>query len=246
MIAHLFNKIMPGALGGDIVKTLYTFKENNSKRSINVIAVFVDRTMGLVSIFAFGVIALIASGKKLDIDIGQMALLFIVSGGFLIALLSNNILDFMEKVIRKIRLFQKPILKLLNSWRESVEYYKTHKKTVLYSLSLCVPIHFLSFISFYVFSQSIGMQINFLEIVFAIAIMWLITALPISLGGVGVRELTLVWLLGLFGVPSDQAVSLSVMGYINNTFLTLIALPFLIDFRKSKVKPEDCTRTDSI
>lgn len=235
MIAHVFNKFMPGALGGDIVKTLYTFKEKGSQKTKNVIAVFVDRTVGLISIMIFGFIALSFTGHKLDIKTSQMVLLFLGSGGFLIVLASERVLKVIEQSISKIGLFVKPLTKLVISWKESVIYYKNNKGKILYSLALCIPIHFLSFLSFFIFSQSIGMSIGFLELVFVIAIMWLITALPISVGGVGVRELTLVWLLGMFGVPSEQAVSLSIMGYINNTFLTFVALPFLIDIRKNKI-----------
>ena len=64
--------------------------------------------------------------------------------------------------------------------------------------------------------------------------MWLITALPISIGGVGVRELSLIWLLGMFGVSSEQAVTLSLLVYINTILIALLALPLLLDVRHKK------------
>lgn len=54
------------------------------------------------------------------------------------------------------------------------------------------------------------------------------------MGGMGVRELSLVWLLGIFGVPSEQAVSLALLGYVNAIIKSSLALPLLFDFRKVK------------
>lgn len=234
MIAHLFNKFMPGALGGDFVKTVYAVKEQNKQRGKSVIAVFVDRTIGLVSIFIFGLIAMLTAGRKLDIAIDRLILLFFVSGGFLVILMSSRVLDYLEKFGSKLGKLQRIYVKTLTSWREAVGFYRSNSRSILYSLTLCIPIHLSSFISFYLLSQVMGMQIHFMEMVFSIAIMWLITSLPISVGGMGVRELTLVWLLGMFGVPSEQAVTLSVLGYINNILVSLLALPLLLDFKAKK------------
>ena len=61
--------------------------------------------------------------------------------------------------------------------------------------------------------------------------MWLITALPISIGGVGVRELSLIWLLGMFGVSSEQTVTLSLLVYVNTIIIAILALPLLFDVK---------------
>lgn len=234
MLSFLFNLFMPGALGGDIVKTVYAVKEDTSQKTKQVIAVVVDRTVGLLSIMIFGLIALFASRQKLPISLWHILALFIVSGGFLFAFVNDKFIRAIERWGSKIKFAQKLIGPAIQNWRESVEFYKINGKKLLYSLLLCVPIHLASFIMFYILSQSIGMEIGFLELVFAIAIMWLITAVPISFGGMGVREISLVWLLGMFGVPSEQAVTLAVLGYINSIFKALIALPFLYDFRKKE------------
>ena len=232
MLSFLFNLFMPGALGGDIVKTAYAVKEDKTQKTKQVIAVVVDRAVGLLSIMIFGLIALFASHQKLPISLWHILALFIVSGGFLFAFVNNKFISAIEHWGSKLRFASKLIGPAIQNWREAVEFYKSNGKKLLYSLLLCVPIHLASFIMFYILSQSIGMKIGFLELVFAIAIMWLITAIPISFGGMGVREISLVWLLGMFGVPSEQAVALAVLGYINSIFKAFIALPFLYDFRK--------------
>lgn len=234
MLSHLFNLFMPGALGGDIVKTAYAVNEGKGQRVKKVIAVFVDRTIGLISIMLLGMTALIFTHKQLPINLWQAALLFIVSGGFIVILFSNRVLNLFESVSVRMVFARSLTGSLLKNWRESVLFYKGNAHKVIYSLALCVPIHMISFVIYYVLAISMGMEIGFLEMVFAVAIMWLITAVPISVGGMGVRELSLVWLLGIFGVPSEQAVGLAFLGYINAVIKSALALPLLFDFRKTK------------
>lgn len=237
MLSHLFNLFMPGALGGDVVKTAYALNEGQGQKVKKVIAVFVDRTVGLISIMILGMVALLFSHKELPISLWQIILLFMVSGGFMFFLFSNKLIGFFEDIIGKISFTKRMVIPLFKNWRESIEYYKRNSRRVLYSLALCIPIHMVSFIVYFVLAKSMGMEIKFLEMVFAIAIMWLITAVPISVGGMGIRELSLVWLLGLFGVPSEQAVSLAVLGYINAIIKSAISLPLLFDFRRKEATP---------
>ena len=234
MLSHLFNLFMPGALGGDIVKTAYAFNEGQGQKVKKVIGVFVDRVIGLISIMILGMMALLFSHKGLPISPWQVFLLFMVSGGFIFFLFSSRVVGFFEDITGRIKFAKRIVSPLFKNWKESIEYYKKNPRRVFYSLALCIPIHMISFIVYFVFAKSMGMEIKFFEMVFAIAIMWLITAVPISIGGMGVRELSLVWLLGLFGVPSEQAVSLAVLGYINAIIKSVISLPLLFDFRKKE------------
>lgn len=232
MLSHLFNLFMPGALGGDIIKTAYALNEGQGQKVKKVIGVFVDRTIGLISIMILGMIALLASHKELPISLWQALMLFIVSGGFIFFLFNSRVIGFFEGIAGRISFTKRIVSPLFKNWKESIQYYKGNSKRVLYSLALCIPIHMVSFMVYFILAKSMGMEIKFLEMVFAVAIMWLITAVPISIGGMGVRELSLVWLLGLFGVPSEQAVSLAVLGYINAIIKSVIVLPLLFDFRK--------------
>ncbi|MCK4664402.1 MAG: flippase-like domain-containing protein [Bacteroidales bacterium] len=232
MLAHLFNRFMLGALGGDIIKTAYAVKEQKKKRIKSVIAVLVDRIVGLISIFVFGILALFMTRDIYGFDLSKLLFIFIAMVGFIVVLTNKSVLNFVERFLSRTRFLQSFMGKIIRNWKESLNYYGANRKKVFYSFILCIPIHLLSFVIFYIFSRSLGMDLTFFEIVFAIAIMWLITALPISIGGIGVRELSLIWLLGMFNVSSEMAITLSVMGYINGIIVSIIALPLLFDFRK--------------
>jgi glycosyltransferase 2 family protein len=73
--------------------------------------------------------------------------------------------------------------------------------------------------------------------VFTVAMMWVITALPISIGGIGVREISLVYLLGLNGISSDQALALSAVNYIYIVTVAIFSSLFLFDIHKLSRQP---------
>jgi len=236
MISLLFNKFMPGALGGDIVKTIYAVKAQNRQRMKNVIAILIDRIIGLVSILIFGVASMIMIKEQLEIEMSHFIIIFVVFVGAFFLLTNTAILDFLSRLSTHFGKASNLLGKIILGWKESISYYRSNKTKVLSALLLCFPIHLASFVIFYIFSQSIGISINFIEIVFAISIMWLIIAMPISIGGMGIREFSLVWLLGFFNVSSELAVSISFMSYINSVLVSLLALPMLIEFKKYRAK----------
>ncbi len=232
MIAHLFNLFMPGALGGDIVKTVYAVKEQKKKKIKSVIAVLVDRVVGLISILIFGILALFLTRKIHGFDLSKLIIIFIIVIALLVVSMNKRVITYIEGLIARISFLQKFLGAIIRNWSESVSYYGANRKKVVYAFLLCLPIHLISFAIYYIFSQSIGMEISFFEIVFAVAIMWLITALPVSIGGIGVRELSLIWLLGMFNVLPEIVIILSMMVYINGIMVSILSLPLLFDLRK--------------
>ena len=136
MLSALFNLFMPGAVGGDIVKTVYAVKEDKTQKTKQVIAVVVDRTVGLLSILIFGLIALFASHQNLPITLWHVLALFIVSGGFLFALVNNRFISVLECWGSRLKFASKPIGLAVKNWRESIEFYKSNSKKLIYSLLL--------------------------------------------------------------------------------------------------------------
>jgi uncharacterized protein (TIRG00374 family) len=239
MLAHLFNLFMPGALGGDIVKTLYAVNEQKSKQIKSVIAVIVDRVVGLISIFIFGLLALALNHNTYNFDILNLVIICTGLFVFILLIINKKVIVFFEKIINRYTFLKRFLGKIILNWKESVYYYAKNRKKVLYAYLLCIPIHLISFFIFYIFGKSLGMEISFFEMVFSVAIMWLITTLPISIGGIGVREFSLIWLLGIFNILPELAITLSIMVYINTILISLLSLPLLFDLKKKKNKAMD-------
>jgi len=76
-------------------------------------------------------------------------------------------------------------------------------------LGLSLSMHLLGVLSFYAFALSVGVDVSFIIIGWVRSFIHIVTMLPISFSGLGVREGTLIVLLQGYGVSASDAVGLS-------------------------------------
>jgi len=230
MMASLtYNLFMPGALGGDVARSIIIYKSIEKKRASNMMSIFVDRIVGFVSIILLGIIGCLFS---LDLPgLSQYILILLACLTALVFLtlfsLSKKLIVAVENLLSPFGNFGKKIVFLLNTWHEMLLFYKKYPSRVIKELLLCVPIHFLWFIVMYILANINGIEISFFTIVIVTSLVWIITAIPITFSGMGVRELSFVYLLSLQGISSDAATTLSLHQFTITVLMAIIGIPFI-------------------
>ncbi len=234
MMANAFNLIMPGALGGDIVRSAMTVNAVKYKKIDNVIAIIADRFIGLISIFFLGAFALIFAGDipSRSIFFNVFTVIFLTVGVIVFVLTNPYTLNLLEKITCRLGNIGLFINNIIQAWKNALLFFKTHKKNVLLGLLMCLPIHLISFLTAYLLAQSLGINVSFLNISLIIALVWLITAVPITISGAGVRELSMIYLFSIYGVAAEPATALSIYIYIVSLLLGIIGIFFIIDWKK--------------
>lgn len=242
MIAKPFNLIMPGALGGDFVKTAMTIKTVKSNRVNNVIAIVADRFIGLLSITILGVVALFFMSDIPD-KLAFYRLFGVLAGGFVVVLLvipNAWLLRILELLFSCLGGFGKRLVHVLETWKKALLFFKCNYKRLLQALLLCLPIHGFSFLASYILAKILGMEVSFFDISLVFALVWVITSVPITISGLGVRELSLIYFLSLYGVGAEAATALSVYLYIVSVAMGLIGLLFLfVGHKPAEIKNDD-------
>ncbi len=82
-------------------------------------------------------------------------------------------------------------------------------KVLVNSFVLSIVAHLAGVISFWLIAQSLGMALPLLTIGWIRSGMILATMLPITIAGIGVREVAALALLQLYGVETDDAIAFS-------------------------------------
>jgi len=242
MISHAFNLIMPGALGGDFAKMAMTVKTVKARRIDNLIAIVADRFIGLFSITVLGATALCFISDIPDRR-AFYGLFGLLSGGFAIGLIAAGnkwLLRQLETLFSHAGRIGQRLIHILEIWREALQFFKHNYHQLLFALLLCLPIHGLSFLTTYILSQKLGMEVSFFDVSAVLALVWVITAVPLTISGAGVRELSLIYFLSLYGVEKSLAVALSVYLYIVSVIIGFIGLAFL-GFNKESPNAEEKT-----
>lgn len=216
MIGAFFNMFMPGGTGGDVVKIFYLMRETPGRTAAAILATLMDRVLGLLSLMTLTVVLValryrwlmqtpLTAGLLytllliLAISLGSVALSFVVTGFGL----AHRLPQRMPGRDRLIELSQ------------TYHVFANRWGTALACVAISWGVHFGSFLVFYFAGRSFRLTTSLLDFCAIMPIVNTITALPISLSGVGVREKLFEDLLGnLCGIEPGVAVMVSVTGFL--------------------------------
>lgn len=243
-IGLFFNSFMIGPTGGDLVKAYYTARETNHQKTEAVSTILIDRVIGLL------VLALIAGVMILarwDFFMGNaisriyawpaLTVCAILLGGGVVAF-SVHLFEVFPWIKRWNH------IKLVGKVLETVErvysaFYVCRAKPLLLLrlvlASVAVQFSFVG-VGWYV-GHALGMHVTFIDYLSFIPLVGLISAVPLTPGGTGVREAASIHLWSALGIASDQALLLAFIPYL---FMLIWGLPGGILFlRQGAGKPVD-------
>ena len=218
MIGLFFNPFMPGGTGGDVVKIYYLLKEVPQKKAAALLAVLMDRLVGLLGLIIIAAMVIVARYEWLtqtkDTALLLYALLVIFGGSIAFIVTSFAITGF--GIVHKLP-ERMPLRDKLVDLSVAYNHYGRAWRSTLLALALSVPVHLGSFSLFYCVAQAFkesaknASLLNFWGIM---PIVNTITSVPVTIGGAGVREGLFIKLLGdLCQIPESIAKLISLTGY---------------------------------
>jgi len=198
--------LTPGRLG-EFIKAAYVSQNLQVELGKALPSVLIDRFYDLYFLLVLGLIGLFHYSLA-----GDQASLLTVT-------LLAGVLLVLPVLLRTSRLGnwlrQSPaIAKLKASWRETL--LEIHGQLASLTYTTLVRGFGLTAFAFLVFffqcqlgAWGTGMTIPFTDLILVMSITNLLTFLPVSISGIGVRDVSLVVLLGRFGIGQAQAVAFS-------------------------------------
>ena len=229
LIGLFFNSFMIGPTGGDLIKAYYTARETHHKKTEAITTIFIDRVIGLLILAivvggmilarwtffmenpttrAFAWPALIASG--------------IILGGGLVAFSIHifEVFPWLRK-LNRVPLAGKVMDTVERVYNAFYICRANPKLLVFLSLqSLFVQVVFVG-VSWCV-GQALCIELPFLAYLAFSPLVGLISAIPITPGGIGIREGASIKLWSVMGVSDEKAFLLAFVPYV---FLVLWGLP---------------------
>jgi glycosyltransferase 2 family protein len=212
LIGQFYSVLLPGQIAGEAVKA-WRISRGAANGPKLVASVLLDRVIGLIGLLivaAWGILAVHdnLSRSLLVPVIGLVAAL--VLGMF--ALASSRIFRLCSHVLhvagsrsRRLRRGASQVLMLLTGWRD----YTRAPWRLLAALLLGVMFQLLAVSIYAWLASSLGIQIGFHHWMWIAGVTSIAVLLPLSIGGIGLREGALIALLAKFGVPGESAVALS-------------------------------------
>jgi uncharacterized protein (TIRG00374 family) len=208
-MGYFFNNLLPTGFGGDAVKSL-AFGKKFNQTSQSVSAVLLSRIQGLLAMFLCFFIALPFALNKAEIPLSYtlvMTVALFACMAFIILCLFSDKFHIPRFVTNKLTFIPK--------LQASLSIYRKHKKQLLLSSLDSMWLQLLTLFIAYAYFRAVGVDIDISILVVFTSITIVVSMLPISLNGIGIREGTQVALFtGILGIPASVVLSAGLLGYI--------------------------------
>ena len=198
-----FNQSLPSSIGGDAIRMLRSAQVMKSVKSA-IASVLLDRFFGVLGLILLVSISQIWLQRIVDNPPVQIALALTVVFG-IASVATFLAASLLPEVIRQLKMIR-PFTTLAVTARQLVF---GSKSALIIFLSVCG--HVFSAAIFFVLAKGLGIALTFADCVLLIPVSLLVTIIPISIAGWGLRENAVVVMLGFAGVGAEAALSLSVL-----------------------------------
>ncbi len=207
-----FSIFLPSTIGGDIVRTA-DLAEHTKKAKEVIATVFLDRLSGYIGLVIVILPAFLLGGSLVHDKFVFLSLAAIA--GLLVLIL---LVLFNSFIYSKISLFLSApgagrIKEALKNLHHEIHTFRHRKKLILHNLILSFLIQLISPLSIYFIGLALGIKINIIYYFIFLPIIGAVTLLPISIGGLGLREYLFVIYFAKAAVTKQLAVTMSLLSF---------------------------------
>ena len=235
MMGLFFNMFLPGLVGGDAMRLYFVFKYAPRQKTRATLSVAMDRIFGMLSILFLAGLSVAVRFHWLNRSAAALHIVYLVVA--LLAVGSICVVSFFGAVhfglLRKLS-NRTPFRPAIIESGKALQLYGKHPGVMSVAFMITVVAHLVYYLSYYCAAESFpGARAAGLSLTDILSIMPLVntvTALPVSFGGVGVRETLFQELLGNLAhvPPAIAAVSASLGFVIQASWGLLGAAVFLV------------------
>jgi uncharacterized protein (TIRG00374 family) len=219
IIGLFFNQFLPGGVGGDAMRLYFIFKQAPRRKVGAALSIAMDRLFGLLTVAFLASVSFSLRFSWLNRSatprhIAYLAFI-LLSGSLafvilLLLLVSSDLLHDLPK--------RTPFRKMIVKSGEALLCYRTHLVAMAYIFPITVMAHLAYFTSFFCAGESLrastGHAASLADVLSIMPLVDTIISVPISLGGVGVRETLFQELLGnLAHLPPALAAFTASLGF---------------------------------
>lgn len=215
MVSWFFTNFLPTTTGGDAVRAYFAAKRTGRTPEV-LSSVVIELVSGGIALLSIGLLAL-----PFNLDLIEPA--WLMSLAMPVTLLGILILCIPAVLWGAWRLYlalqrrwmagqSLPRLVVRGLWgidefRRVLRGYRTHWRPLVLCLFLSECMHLLTVVGYFIIYRSVGIPVEFLRAAFLLPVTDLASMIPLSINGLGIRELVTVFLLVPVGLSPSETVA---------------------------------------
>jgi len=211
-VSSFLGMFLPGGVGVEVVR-VYGLARSTSDLSLSLASVLVERVLGMLVLILLVFVGLIyAPTGVLPDSLGTAAWIGL-------ACLLGGVIGISYPIFRNI--FDR-ILHVLNlhflrehlqRFYDAFDVYKTQPYVIGWSILAAFVSIVFRIMPTVILAHALKIDISLVHFAIFLPIIHFLASIPVSIGGLGVRETAFVWLFGIVGVSQTAAFTLSLMIY---------------------------------
>ena len=215
-IGLFFTTILPGAVGGDLIKSVYIAKRSPDKRTASVVTVLLDRIIGVVVLIIIGCFGVFMNLQMFlthpalkTLGIMMISILIVMTVITILGLSrrirgSNRVNSFIDMIPMSSHIFK--IYDAFHAYRKNLRY-------LWYAFFISFVTHFLNISTFYIAARALNFDMLEIKTFFFIVPIGLITtAIPLAPAGLGIGQAAFLklfeWSLGYPSTIGADAITI--------------------------------------
>jgi hypothetical protein len=244
LIGNLFSLIAVGSIGSDAARIFLLIRDHPERKLAVTLTVMFDHLVGLIamSLVFFALTAgrfdALASQSEETKAILRFSWVFFSGGlGFIFFIFVMSAPPIHQRIKAKLSGTR---LVAMEKFPEALDVYRTKWKHGLVALVAAIVMLPVYYASFWCGARAAGSLVDAAPVLVAMPVVDMLSAMPLSISGLGVREATMKILMeDLTGMKPGVAVAASLIGFVCTLFWTLLGgLLFL--------RPRDRASVDAI
>ncbi len=217
--------VLPSSIGYDILRIIEVEKMYPSQKGKGTSSVLIDRFLGFLMLSFIGLIFSVYSLVNNTIDV---RIVVFIASVFLMLILIAIVLKtpktyhLIQGFLKNFEYFSK-ISDFLSKLFSTLESFPLNTKVLFKSIPYILLIQFSSIVCCYLVFLSFNLNSNFFLLLSIIPIIQILTILPVSISGIGVREGLFVFFFQKYGYEPDILFAVSIV-----YFIIMMIVPALI------------------
>lgn len=210
LLGWFYNNVMPGSVGGDLVRVWYVTMHTEKKFEAGL-SVVVDRAIGLLGtlIIAFSFYFAFLWPEKIPLVAAVFRYWWLVLLGIVAAVTGLSLPGGGRALLGRLWSC------LCSGWKKLVNAGRLYGRkpfTIFVAFALTVVLQIAQIAGFWLLGRNIGIEASIKYYCVFFALVWVIGTIPVSIAGAGVVEGTLVVLfVSIAGVPKADAMALALL-----------------------------------
>ena len=221
LVGTFFNQFLPTIVGGDMIRAM-DLSEPCQSLTKSLTIILLERFIGIIALLSLVNVGFILRMKYIhEVTYWPIyvQIVFILSIIILFSM-GNVITTEIERHVPK-KFFKKVLYKILLVL-DTLTKFRSHPIPLLKAFILSITLQLVFILHYYFLSISIGLHISFAFLLIIIPIIFLLSMLPVSINGIGLRESLFIYFFSKIGISPEKSLTICILGFSITLFYGLI------------------------